>query len=206
MDYLLSNLSRVSELFVQHLYLVGTSLLISSLLAIPVGILLSRYIKLAAPVLGILGILYTIPSLALFALIIPFLGLGFKPAVAALVMYSQMILVRNTYTAIRGIEPSIIEAAKGMGMGKWRVLWKIELPLALPIIIAGVRIALISMIAIGSVAAYINAGGLGVLIFEGIAQDHSGKITAGTIVVACLAIVADFTLRRIERRLANPLK
>jgi osmoprotectant transport system permease protein len=203
MEYLFSHLSRVFELFVQHLYLVGTSLLLSALIAIPLGIFISRHVKLAIPVLGTLGVLYTIPSLALFALIIPILGLGFKPAVAALVMYSQMILVRNTVAAIRGIEPTIIEAAKGMGMGKWRVLWKIELPLALPVIIAGVRIALISMIAIASVAAYINAGGLGVLIFEGIAQDHSGKITAGTIVVACFAIVADFTLRKIERGLAN---
>lgn len=202
MDYLFSNLGKVFNLFLEHLYLVGTSMFLSLLIALPLGIYISRRNKLAIPVLGTLGILYTIPSLALFALIVPFLGLGFKPAVLALVMYSQMILVRNTITAIRGIDPSIIEAAKGIGMGKWRILWKIELPLALPVIIAGVRIALISMIAIGSVAAYINAGGLGVLIFEGISQDNSGKITAGTIVVALLAIVADFTLRRIEKRMA----
>lgn len=197
-----ANSDRVFELFWQHLYLVGTSLFLSLLIALPLGIFISRRVKLAIPVLGTLGVLYTIPSLALFALIVPFLGLGFKPAVLALVMYSQMILVRNTVTAIRGIDPATIEAAKGIGMGKWRILWKIELPLALPVIIAGVRIATISMIAIASVAAYINAGGLGTLIFEGIAQDHSGKIIAGTFVVACLAIVADFTLRRIEKRLS----
>ncbi|MFC4766261.1 ABC transporter permease [Effusibacillus consociatus] len=201
MKYLVSNFERVLGLFVDHLYFVAISLLISILIAVPLGIVASRIKKLYTPIIGTLGVIYTIPSLALFALLIPFLDLGFKPAVTALVAYTQMILVRNIVTAIRGIEPAVIEAAKGMGMSKWRILWKIELPLALPVVIAGIRIATVSMIGIGAIAAYINAGGLGELIFEGIYQDHPGKIVAGTIAVAILAIMTDIFFRIVARKM-----
>lgn len=201
MGYLFSNYERVIGLFFDHLYLVAISLFIALLIALPLGIIASRYKRLYTPIIGTLGIMYTIPSIALFALLIPFLGLGFKSALTALVAYSQMILVRNIVAGIRGIEPSVIEAAKGMGMGKWRILWKIEIPLALPVVIAGIRIATVSVIGIAAIAAYINAGGLGELIFEGIYQDHSQKIIAGTIGVATLAIGVDVLFRFIERNL-----
>lgn len=201
MGYLFSNYDRVIGLFFDHLYLVAISLFIALLIALPLGIIASRFKRLYSPIIGTLGIMYTIPSIALFALLIPFLGLGFKSAITALVAYSQMILVRNIVAGIRGIEPSVIEAAKGMGMGKWRILWKIEMPLALPVVIAGIRIATVSVIGIAAIAAYINAGGLGELIFEGIYQDHSQKIIAGTIGVATLAIGVDVLFRFIERKL-----
>lgn len=200
MKYLFTHLDRVAELFLQHLYLVILSLFIAICIAIPLALLVSKFKRAYTPVIGTLGVMYTIPSLALFALMIPFLGLGFKSAVTALVAYSQMTLVRNIVIAIRQIEPSVIEAAKGMGMSNWRITRKIIFPLALPVVIAGIRIATVSMIGIAAIAAYINAGGLGELIFEGIYQDHAGKILAGTIAVAILAILSDIVFRVIERR------
>ncbi|MBU8879930.1 ABC transporter permease [Bacillus sp. FJAT-29790] len=201
MNYFISNFDRVVKLFLEHLYLVSISLFVALIIATVLGITVSRYKKLYTPVIGSLGVIYTIPSIALFALMIPILGLGFKSAFIALIAYSQMILVRNIVAAIRGIDPSIIEAAKGMGMGKWRILFKIELPLALPVVVAGIRIATVSIIGIAAIAAYINAGGLGELIFEGIYQDHSQKIIAGTVAVAFLAIAADIGFRLLERKL-----
>jgi osmoprotectant transport system permease protein len=205
MNYLFSNFDRVILLFFDHLFLVTVSLVIALTIAIPLGIIASRFKRLYTPVVGVLGIMYTIPSIALFALMIPFFGLGFKSALIALVAYSQMILVRNIVTGIRGIEPSVIESARGMGMGKWRILWKIEFPLALPVVVAGIRIATVSVIGIAAIAAYINAGGLGELIFEGIYQDHAQKIIAGTIAVAFLAIGADILFRVIERKLSKAI-
>lgn len=201
MKYLFNNLDRVAELFVEHFYLVALSLFIAVCIAIPLAMIVSRFKRVYTLVISTLGVMYTIPSLALFALMIPFLGLGFKSAVTALVAYSQMTLVRNIVVAIRGIEPSVIDAAKGMGMGNWRIARKIVFPLALPVVIAGIRIATVSMIGIATIAAYINAGGLGELIFEGIYQDHAGKILAGTIAVSLLAIVSDMIFRMIEKRL-----
>ncbi|QBP40220.1 ABC transporter permease [Paenisporosarcina antarctica] len=201
MSYLISNFDKVFKLFIEHLYLVSLSLSVALIIATVLGITISRYKRLYTPVIGVLGVIYTIPSIALFALMIPLIGLGFKSAFIALVAYSQMILVRNIVAAIRGIEPSIIEAAKGMGMGKWRILFKIEIPLALPVVIAGIRIATVSIIGIATIAAYINAGGLGELIFEGIYQDHSQKIIAGTIAVAFLAVSADIGFRLLEKKL-----
>ncbi len=201
MKYLVNNLDRVVELFVEHFYLVTLSLFIAICIAIPLAMIVSKFKKVYTVVISTLGVMYTIPSLALFALMIPFLGLGFKSAVTALVAYSQMTLVRNIVVAIRGIEPSVIEAAKGMGMNNWRIARKIIFPLALPVVIAGIRIATVSMIGIATIAAYINAGGLGELIFEGIYQDHAGKIVAGTIAVALLAIFSDIIFRIIEKRL-----
>ncbi|PLS14790.1 ABC transporter permease [Bacillus sp. M6-12] len=203
MGYLISNFDRVIELFLEHLYLVSISLFVSLIISTILGITISRYKILYTPVIGSLGIIYTIPSIALFALMIPFLGLGFTSAFIALVAYSLMILVRNIVAAIRGIDSSIIEAARGMGMGKWRILVKVELPLALPVVVAGVRIATVSIIGIAAIAAYINAGGLGELIFEGIYQDHSQKIIAGTIAVAVLAIAADLGFRVLEKKLST---
>ena len=201
MNYLISNFDKVLKLLFEHLYLVSLSLFTALVIATVLGIIISRYKFLYGPIIGSLGIIYTIPSIALFALMIPFTGLGFKSAFIALVAYSQMILVRNIVAGIRGIDPAIIEAAKGMGMGKWRILFKIETPLALPVVIGGIRIATISIIGIATIAAYINAGGLGELIFEGIYQDHSQKIIAGTIAVAVLAISADLGFRLLERKL-----
>lgn len=202
MTYLFEHLDKVTGLLIEHIYLVSLSLVISILVAALIAAVISRFTKVQSLVMGVLGTIYTIPSIALFALLIPFLGLGVKPAAIALIAYSQMALVRNMVVAIKGIEPSIVEAARGMGMGKWRMIYKIIVPLALPVVVAGIRIAAVSMIGIATIASFINAGGLGKLIFEGIYQDHSGKIIAGTVAVLVLVIATDLVFRFIESRVS----
>lgn len=198
MNYLTKNMDKVLELLVEHIVLVALSLAISILIAIPIAAVITKFKKAQAPVIGTFGIIYTIPSLALFSFLIPLLGLGIKPAIVALVLYSQMILVRNMVAGIKGIDASIFEAAAGMGMSKPRIFWKITLPLAMPVLIAGIRIAAISTIGTATIAAFINAGGLGKLIFEGIYQDHSEKIIAGAVAVVVLAVITEVTLRLLE--------
>ncbi len=152
------------------------------------------------PVYGVLGVIYTIPSLALFALLIPLLGLGFWTAVVALAAYAQMILVRNTATALDGVDAATVEAARAMGMSAAQTLWRVERPLATPVFIAGVRLATVSLIGIATVAAWINAGGLGTLVLDGIEHDYPEKAVAGALVSAALAISVDLLLRAVERR------
>jgi osmoprotectant transport system permease protein len=147
------------------------------------------------------GVLYTIPTLALFALLIPFMGLGTPPAITALVLYSLLILVRNIAIGLREVPTELIEAADGMGYGKGRRLLRIELPLALPVIVAGIRITAVTQIAVATVAAYISAGGLGDIIFQGITQDFGEKILAGAVLVSLLAVAVDEGLKHVERRL-----
>ncbi|NGM82445.1 ABC transporter permease [Paenibacillus sp. 7124] len=200
MKYLVSNWERVVELFFQHLFLISVSLVIALAISIPIGVIISKVKVLYNPVVGLLGIIYTIPSMALFALLIPLVGLGTRSAIFALVMYAQMILVRNVVAALEGISPAIFEAAKGMGMGRWRIFWKIEMPLAMPVIIAGIRITVVSLIGIGAIAAYINAGGLGLLIFEGINQFNPQKVIAGTVAITLLAIVTDQLLQLLQKK------
>ncbi|WP_373231913.1 ABC transporter permease [Cohnella sp.] len=202
MDYLFKNADKVLELLVEHVSLVVLSLAISLCIAFPIAMLISKFTRAQVPVIGTFSIIYTIPSLALLAFLVPFFGLGMKTAMVSLILYSQMILVRNMVAGIKGIDPSINEAAKGMGMNKWRIFLKITVPLALPVFIAGIRIAAISMIGIATIAAFVNAGGLGKLIFEGIYQDHPGKIIAGSIAVVVLAIGTETALRLLERKTA----
>ncbi len=204
--YLLNYYDRIFILFVEHLVLTLISLSIALLIALPVGVLLSRVKWISVPILAILGILYSIPSLAMFAFLIPIIGLGVKPAIIALVAYSQLILVRNVMTGFQMIDPSIIEAGKGMGLSPIRLFWKIELPLALPVILGGIRIATISIIGIATIAAWINAGGLGVILFEGLYQNHTPKIIWGTISVALLAISANQLLLNLEKRYTLKMK
>jgi osmoprotectant transport system permease protein len=202
MSYLFNNPDRVMPFFWEHLSLTFTSLLIALCIALPLGFLISKYRRLQTTVTSVLGIIYTIPSMALYAALIPYTGLGVTTATIGLVAYAQMILVRNVVAAIKGIDPMMIEAAKGMGMSKCQIIFKIEVPLAVPVVIAGIRVATVSIISIGTVAAWIGAGGLGRLIFEGLNHDHTGKIIAGTVTIAILAIGADLLFRVIERFLS----
>lgn len=201
MSYLVHHPTLVGQLTLQHLGIVATSLAIALLLAVPIGVLAARHAAFAAPLLGILSIMYTIPSLALFALLIPVFGLGFWTAVVALAAYAQMILVRNTAAALRGVDPAVVEAARGMGMSGAQVLWRVERPLAMPVFVAGVRVATVSLIGIATIAAWINAGGLGTLVLDGIERDYPAKAVAGAVAAVLLAFAADFGLRRLERNL-----
>jgi osmoprotectant transport system permease protein len=185
----------------EHIVLVATALVLSLAIAFPLGIWTARRPALYVAAMTVTGVLYTIPALALFALLIPFMGLGKLPAITALVLYSLLILVRNIAIGIREVPAELIEAADGMGYGKGRRLVRIELPLALPVIVAGIRITVVTQIAVATVAAYINAGGLGDIIFQGITQDFGEKIAAGAVLTSLLAIAADESLKLVERRL-----
>lgn len=202
MSYLFNNFDKVLPFFIEHLYLTFSSLLIALCIALPLGFLIAKYSKLQPPITSLLGIIYTIPSMALYAALIPYTGLGTTTATIGLVAYAQMILVRNVVAAIKGIDPMMIEAAKGMGLSKIQIMYKIEIPLAIPVVIAGIRVATVSIISIGTIAAWIGAGGLGRLIFQGLNHDHTGKIIAGTVTIAILAIGADLLFRLIERMLS----
>lgn len=199
MSYLIGHPGLVAGLLAQHLALTFLSLAIALAIALPLGVLASRKERLGTAILGVLGAIYTIPSLALLALLVPLEGLGFTTAVTALVAYAQMILVRNVVAGLRSVDPAQRDAALGIGMTAAQTFWRVELPLALPVVLGGVRLALVSLIAIATVAAWIDAGGLGTLLFEGIQQDNPQKIAAGSIAAGGLAICADVALRGLER-------
>ncbi len=200
MQYILTNFSTVAQLFWQQLQLTLISLGVALLIALPVCFLIARYKRLQGPVMAMLGVIYTIPSLSLLVLLIPFLGLGTLPAVVALVAYAQLMLVRNWLVGLLNIPAWILEAADGMGMSRWQRFWKVEFPLALPLLIAGIRLAVISIIGIGTIAALISAGGLGTLLFEGVTTANYQEILAGGIAVSVLALGANVLLRIFEKR------
>jgi osmoprotectant transport system permease protein len=202
-SYLLRHPDEVAFRLAQHLELTLTALGIALLIAIPLGVLAARNERAAGPLLALLGTIYTLPSLAVFALLIPLLGLGFLTAIVALVAYAQMMLVRNIAAGLRGVPEALREAARGLGMTPLQAFWRVDLPQALPAIVGGVRIATVSLIAIANLAAWINAGGLGVLLFAGLRNDDPDKIVAGSIASALLAIGADAALRALERRVTR---
>ena len=200
MTYLLGHFADVAAFAGQHLAISATALLIALLIALPVGVLVARVPKAGVPVMGLLGTIYTIPSMALLGVLVLVEGLGFWTAVTALAAYAQMILVRNIAAGISGVDKSVVEAAVGAGMNSWQVLWRVQRPLAMPVVIAGIRIATVSIIGIASVAAWVGAGGLGTLIFAGIDQGNYAKAVTGAIATMILALAADGLLRLLERR------
>ena len=184
----------------QHLLLVGVALVISIAIALPLGIAAARNTRIATPLFGVLGALYTIPSLAILALLVQFVGLGFWPAIIMLVIYAQFILVRNFATGIREVPAAQVDAARGIGMTAMQQLLRVEIPQAMPIMLGGVRLATVTLIAIATLASYVNAGGLGVLIFGGMEQNmFIDKIIAGSVPTMILAIAADQLFRFAER-------
>lgn len=199
LDYVTRHYDDLLTSLFQHIVLTLVSLLIAMIIALPIGYWLSKNRKVAIPILSVLSIIYAIPSLGMFALLIPLVGLGTTPAIIALVVYSQLILVRNVISGFQGIDPHIIEAARGMGYSPWRQFLRIELPLALPVIIGGLRIASVSVIGIATIAAWINAGGLGGILFEGLYQNSIPKMVWGTLLVSLLALSANIFLLRLEK-------
>ncbi|MDR7419686.1 MAG: ABC transporter permease [Armatimonadota bacterium] len=200
MRYLVENPGVVLSLLGQHLWLSAVSLALALCIALPLGVLAARRPGLRGPIVGVFGVVYTIPSLALFVLLIPVMGLGVVPAVTALVAYAQVMLIRNVVVGLLGVDPAALEAARGMGMTPWQCFWRVELPLATPVVLAGVRVAVLAVIGIGTIAAFINAGGVGVLLFTGVAQSHPDKIVAGALAASGLALVANAVLRALELR------
>ncbi|HZG16409.1 MAG TPA: ABC transporter permease [Candidatus Bathyarchaeia archaeon] len=185
----------------QHIVLSLVALFWAIVLAVPTGILLTRFRKLATPVLGIISVLQTIPSLALLGFMIPLFGIGATPAVIAMVVYALLPIARNTYTGILDVDPSLLEAARGMGMTKGQMLRIVELPLARSVIFAGIRTATVMTIGVATLASFIGAGGLGDLILRGIAMVDTGIILAGAVPAAVLAILFDMLLAWTDWRI-----
>ena len=203
-SYLSHHWHQVFHLANQHLQLAGIAMAVAIAVALPLSVLVAAVHPLTLPVYVVLGIIYTIPSLAFLAFLIPSLGLGRNPAVVVLAAYAQLALVRNIVTGLRGVDAPILEAARGLGMNPWQVFVKVRFPLALPIVLAGVRIALVSTISLASVMAWINAGGLGSLLFDGVATNNTSQIFAGLLAICALALLADAMMRFLIRLSAGP--
>ncbi|WP_020536926.1 ABC transporter permease/substrate-binding protein [Lewinella cohaerens] len=198
--FLEENSDKLLELSFEHLGLTLLSILLACVIAIPTGIWIARRNAWSRWVLGGAGILQTIPSIALLGSLIPLLGIGVKPAIFALLLYAILPILRNTFTGLQGVDPVVREAAAGMGMTKWQILQQVELPLALPVILAGVRTAAVINVGVATLAAYIGAGGLGEFIFGGIALNNNQMILAGAIPAAGLAILFDQGLALLSKK------
>lgn len=204
-QFIAQNHTEVLELTAEHLWLVGSSIVLAVLIGIPLGILITRWPVLKRPVLGGANIIQTIPSLALFGFLLPAPWIGARAdrlAILALTLYALLPLIRNTYTGIKGVDRAVVEAGRGMGMTDRQLLWQVEFPLALGVIIAGVRVAAVISIGLATIAAAIGAGGLGEYIFRGLAMVNNQVILAGAIPAATLAILADVSLGWLEKRLS----
>jgi osmoprotectant transport system permease protein len=205
-DYLASSWPDLLQLTLQHIYLVGIAVGCAIVVGVPLGVLINRHEWLAGPLLSVATIVLTLPSIALFGLMIPFFsrfgqGIGPVPAITAVFLYSLLPIMRNTYLALRNVDAGIKEAGTGIGMTSWQRLRLVDLPLAVPVILAGVRTAVVMNIGVMTIAAVIGAGGLGTLILRAIGQSSMMKLLVGAVLVSILAIVADLFLQMLQRAL-----
>ena len=198
MKWFFNNWDQVLVALYEHLLIVVITLAIASAISLAVGIWAARNERVLRWALAASGILYTVPTLAFLALLIPLVGLGRSNAIICMVAFSLMILIRNVAIGIRGVDAEVIDAARGMGLSARQVLLQVELPLAAPVIVAGLRIATVTVVSVAVVAAYVNAGGLGTLIFNGISNDHAAKIWVGALTACALSVAADLSLARLE--------
>lgn len=208
-EFIIGNISVIAKRTLEHVSMVGLAVSIAIVTGVSIGILIAQNKHLADRVLYVAAAIMTIPSIALFGILIPILGLighgiGYVPAVVALVLYAQLPIIRNTYTAIMNVDPALREAARGMGMTTFQRLREVELPIALPVIINGVRNAIILNIAVAAIATYIGAGGLGTFISRGISQTDIRQLLTGALAVSLLAIVVDCALLALQRALTSP--
>ena len=206
-NFFASNGSDILFLTWEHIRLVGLAVIVAIIIGVPFGIFITQNETLANLVLAVAGVLMTIPSIALFGIMIPLLsiinqGIGFLPAFIALVLYSQLPIIRNTYIAVKNVDPNMRDAAIGMGMTTWQRLRKVEIPIALPVIMAGIRTAVVLTIGIGAIAAYIGAGGLGEYISRGISTSYSTMVQVGAVSVSVLAIAVDYLLGLVQKRVS----
>src|SRR5690348_13979681 len=204
--FIVANLPLIWQRAVEHIELVGAAVSIAIVTGVTLGILITQNKVVADRVLYAAAVMMTIPSIALFGLLIPVLsligqGIGYLPALIALILYSQLPIIRNTYTAIGNVDPALREAARGMGMSALERLRRVELPVAFPVIMAGVRVAVVINIGITAIATYIGAGGLGAFISRGITQTDSRQLVTGALAVSLLAIAADYALLWVQHRL-----
>ena len=199
MRWFARNWEQVAVALYEHVLIALTALAIAAVISLVLGVWAARRPRVFAATLAVTGALYTIPTLAFLALLIPLVGLGKTNVIIAMVAFSLVIMTRNVATGIRDVPADMVEAAKGMGMSARQVLTRVEFPLALPVIVAGLRIATVTVISVTRVGAYVNAGGLGTLIFNGIATDNAPKIWAGALTACALAVVTDLALAQLEQ-------
>ena len=207
LEFIHSNWNEILMLAWEHVQLVGLAVSTAIIIGVPFGIYITQHETLSNLVLTVAGIMMTIPSIALFGIMIPILsvinqGIGFLPAFIALVLYSQLPIIRNTFIAVKNVDPNMRDAAIGMGMTTWQRLRKVEIPIALPVIMAGIRMAVVLTIGIGAIAAYIGAGGLGVYIARGISTSYTAMVQVGAVSVSILAIAADYVLGVVQKRVS----
>ena len=204
-QFVAQNYSQLLESTLTHLWMVVASIVLAVLIGIPLGILITRRPGWNKPVLGTANVMQTIPSLALFGFLLPVPWIGarsYRLAILALTLYALLPLIRNTYAGLKGVDPAIVEAGRGMGMTDRQLLFRVQLPLALGVIIAGVRVATVTSVGLATIAAALGAGGLGEYIFRGLSMVNNQLILAGAIPAAALALLADVTLGLVERRLS----
>ena len=199
MRWFARNWEQVAVALYEHVLIALTALAIAAVISLVLGVWAARRPRVFAATLAVTGALYTIPTLAFLALLIPLVGLDKTNVIIAMVAFSLVIMTRNVATGIRDVPADMVEAAKGMGMSARQVLTRVEFPLALPVIVAGLRIATVTVISVTTVGAYVNAGGLGTLIFNGIATDNAPKIWAGALTACALAVVTDLALAQLEQ-------
>ncbi|MDQ0976430.1 osmoprotectant transport system permease protein [Neobacillus niacini] len=197
-NYLISNYEQIINLLGQHIYLSIISVLIAVIIGIPLGILISREPKLSKTIIGATNVIQAVPSLALLGFLIPFIGIGSAPAIVMVVLYSLLPIVKNTYTGLTNIDPDILEAAKGIGLTKSQTMKKVQLPLAFPMIMAGIRISAVTAVGLMTIAAFVGAGGLGYLVFSGVQTVDNYMILAGAIPACILALLIDFVVGKLE--------
>jgi osmoprotectant transport system permease protein len=199
-DYLRNDRDFVVSMLTQHVRLTVEAVILALLLAIPLALVARRWRVTAGPILAIAGVIYTIPSLALFAVLAPFTGFTLERTVLlGLVLYALLVLVRNTIVGLQGVPADVVEAARGMGYGGARLLWRIELPLALPTILTGVRIATVTTVALVTIGIINGNGGLGQVIFRGFQSDYRAQVVTGTVLCVLLALAADLALLLLGR-------
>lgn len=204
-NFVVENKGQITQLTFEHLWIVAISTALAIVIGIPLGILITRKPALHNPVLVTANIIQTIPSLALFGFLLPAPWIGERAgrlAILALTFYALLPLIRNTYTGIKGVDRAVLEAARGMGLTDWQLLYKVELPLAASVVLAGIRTAVVISVGLATIAAAIGAGGLGELIFRGLAMVNNAVILAGAIPAALMALIADASLGFLERRFA----
>lgn len=205
-EFLLEHKVELANQTVEHIGLTSASLAIAVLLGVSVGILLTRYSRVSNQVIGAVGIIQTIPSVALLGFLLPLLGIGVVPAIVALFLYALLPIIRNTYTGIEEVDSSVKEAAKGMGMSEMQILSQVELPLAIPVIFAGIRTAAVTTVGVATLCALIASGGLGEFIFRGIALNNVDMILAGAIPAATLALLLDGLLGIVQQKVTRWFK
>jgi len=200
-NYNLTDPSSVPNLLVQHLMIVGTSMSIAIVIALPIGAAIARHRRIYLPVITVAGLLYTIPGLALLAFLVPVTGLNATTIIIPLILYAQLVLIRNTTAAIQAVDPILLETARAVGMTRGQILRRVVTPLALPLVVAGVRVATVTTIGIASLASLVGAGGLGDLIFSSIQNTNYDEVLGGAIVIGALAVAIDFLLLAAQRAL-----